>query len=144
MQALMLAAMATSDHHKQGGLVLCTWLGLTPDGQARVTEPDGHEALALCLDCAQSGLLRATSGDQVLLARLAGSDLLVVLGVVGPCLPQAAPDVLHIEAQSQLSFRCGEATLEMRDDGRVLLKGEDVTIHAKGTQRIRAGTVAIN
>jgi hypothetical protein len=134
MQALMLAAMATSDHHKQGGLVLCTWLGLTPDG---------HEALALCLDCAQSGLLRATSGDQVLLARLAGSDLLVVLGVVGPCLPQAAPDVLHIEAQSQLSFRCGEATLEMRDDGRVLLKGEDVTIHAKGTQRIRAGTVAI-
>ena len=41
-------------------------------------------------------------------------------------------------------LRCGEASLDLRADGKVLLRGDDVLVRAKGTQRIRAGTVSIN
>jgi hypothetical protein len=37
-----------------------------------------------------------------------------------------------------------ESTVDLRADGKVMVRGEDVLLRAKGTQRIRAGTVAIN
>ena len=51
---------------------------------------------------------------------------------------------ISIDATNSLSLKCGEASIELRADGKVLIKGEDVTVRAKGTKRIRAGTVSIN
>jgi hypothetical protein len=49
-----------------------------------------------------------------------------------------------LEATEALTLRCGEASIELRADGSAIVKGEDVLLRAKGTQRIRAGNVAIN
>jgi hypothetical protein len=43
-----------------------------------------------------------------------------------------------------LSLKCGDASIDLRADGKVMIRGEDVLVRAKGTKRIRAGTVSIN
>ena len=80
----------------------------------------------------------------MLIAVPEGSGRGVVLGRVGRYVPPGPPKELELAATESLSLRCGEASLTLRADGKVMVKGEDVLIRAKGTQRIRAGNVAIN
>ena len=51
---------------------------------------------------------------------------------------------MALQASESLSLTCGQASIELRADGKVLIRGDDVLLRAKGTQRIRAGTVSIN
>lgn len=84
-------------------------------------------------------------GDHVLLLVPADSvGLGIVLGRVGRYARPQPPRVLTLEAVETLSLKCGEASIDLRADGRVMVRGEDVLLRAKGTQRIRAGTVSIN
>lgn len=62
-----------------------------------------------------------------------------------------APDYLHVDgqviaivAERELELRCGEATIRLTRDGRVTVKGVQVTSEAKGLQRIRGAAVRIN
>lgn len=82
-------------------------------------------------------------GDAVLVMADSLTKTGIIAGRVGR---RAEPGdaLLDIQAPEGARLACGEASIELRADGRVLIKGEDVTVHAKGTQRIRAGTVAIN
>ena len=84
-------------------------------------------------------------GDRLLVLPPGDGERAVVLGRVGRYqAPQPAqPDVV-IEAGRSLVLKCGEASIDLRADGKVMIRGEDVLIRAKGTQRIRAGTVSIN
>lgn len=83
-------------------------------------------------------------GDKVLLAPGYGEDPAVVVGTVGCYAPPAPSAHVKLEATESLTLRCGSASVELRADGRALLKGDDVVVRAKGTKRIRAGHVAIN
>jgi hypothetical protein len=49
-----------------------------------------------------------------------------------------------LEAREQVTLRCGAATLTLRNDGKVLLSGKDVTSWATRTNKIRGGSVRIN
>lgn len=84
-------------------------------------------------------------GDQVVVLLQPGPRPRgIVIGRVSAYRHEAAPRHQEMKASESLTLRCGESSLEMRADGQVLLKGDDVLLRAKGTQRIRAGTVAIN
>ena len=84
-------------------------------------------------------------GDQVLvLPPDAATGMGVVLGRVGRYEAPALQASITIEATETLSLKCGEASIDLRADGKVMVRGEDVLLRAKGTQRIRAGTVSIN
>ena len=72
----------------------------------------------------------------------------VVLGRVGRYrapepAPQPPPHVV-IEAAEQLTLRCGPSSIDLRSDGKLLIRGDDVVSRATRTQRIKGGTVAIN
>ncbi len=72
-----------------------------------------------------------------------------VLGRVGAyrkpeAVDPAVPDNIVIEAQKELILKCGEGTVHLRGDGKVLIQGVDVVSHAKRTHRIKGGSVAIN
>ena len=84
-------------------------------------------------------------GDAVLVLPPHGDDAAVVLGRVtrAPVAGQPVAPLL-IQAPGGLNLQAGAASVTLSPDGRVMVRGEDVLIHAKGTQRIRAGTVAIN
>lgn len=54
------------------------------------------------------------------------------------------PDEIVIEAGKRFVLKCGEARIEFREDGRLLIRGTDVVSSAKRTNRIKGGSVAIN
>jgi hypothetical protein len=83
-------------------------------------------------------------GDHLLVLPPAGHEPGIVLGRIGRyCEPQPEAHVT-IEAGETLTLKCGESSVDLRADGKVMVRGQDVLLRAKGTQRIRAGTVAIN
>jgi hypothetical protein len=49
-----------------------------------------------------------------------------------------------IEATRELVLRCGDASITLRSDGTLTLRGRDVTSWARRRQRIRGGSVSIN
>ena len=54
------------------------------------------------------------------------------------------PDELTLEAASQLSLKCGEGSITIRNDGKILIKGKNLVSLALETNRIKGGSVAIN
>lgn len=125
-----------------GGPVAAELLG-GQGGAWRVRLPEGHEidCLALQLSAVPVPL---RPGDRVLVIPVAGAGAVVVGRLVGEDDDARVPEVLELVAAESLSLRCGPGQVAMRADGRVMVRGEDVLLRAAGTQRIRAGTVAIN
>lgn len=74
----------------------------------------------------------------------------LILGRIGapaePAEPEPSrpPDELVIEAGKSLTLRVGDGSITIREDGRILIKGRELVSHAKGMNRIRGGSVAVN
>lgn len=78
----------------------------------------------------------------------------VILGRIGPSHAQssevltetkeAVPDELVIEARKNLTLKCGEGSITIREDGKILIKGKDLVSHARRMNRIKGGSVSIN
>jgi len=49
-----------------------------------------------------------------------------------------------LEGEQEVVLRCGEASITLRRDGKVVLRGAYVETTAKGVNRIRGGSVKIN
>jgi hypothetical protein len=116
-----------------------------PDGHLRVTTPAGDDWACEWLDTGSPPNPPLAAGDTLLVMPpgMDGTPALV-LGRVGLYRPGALPPTLVLGATETVSLRCGEASVDLRADGKVMIRGDDVLVRAKGTQRIRAGTVAIN
>lgn len=50
----------------------------------------------------------------------------------------------RIEAKDELVLQCGEASITLRNNGKIVLRGTYIESHAQGTNRIKGGTVCIN
>lgn len=84
-------------------------------------------------------------GDRVLVLPPQDGENAVVLGRIRR--QKSAPTLqldLVIESTRTLTLKCGASSIDLRADGKVMIRGEDVLVRATGTQRIRAGTVSIN
>jgi len=51
---------------------------------------------------------------------------------------------VEVEAADELVLRCGEASLVLRRNGRVIIRGTYVETRSKGINRIKGGSVLIN
>jgi uncharacterized protein DUF6484 len=49
-----------------------------------------------------------------------------------------------IEGRDEVVLRCGEASITLQKDGKVVVRGLRITSTARGTHRIRGGSVQIN
>lgn len=89
-------------------------------------------------------------GDLVLVLRpTAPGQNGCVLGRIGRYRPpqeepSTPPDHVVIEAGEMLTIKCGDSSVDLRKDGKVMIRGSDVLSKASRTQRIKGGTVAIN
>lgn len=72
----------------------------------------------------------------------------IVLGLIWQGAPTVSVDALPekqmIVAEHELTLRCGEASITLTCDGKVLVRGAYVSTHAKGTNRIKGGSVRMN
>jgi hypothetical protein len=108
--------------------------------------PEGMDAGILCdvLQTSDEPALSLQPGDQVLLLLSKEPDGRgCVLGRIGP---YRAPDRerVTIEAERELTLRCGKATLTLRHDGKVRTRATDIVSLARRRQRIKGGSVEIN
>jgi hypothetical protein len=117
---------------------------LLEGGLIRVRLQDGREWDAAWLQAGGSTSIELAAHDWVIVLPPAGGHPAVVMGRIGPYSPPAPPARLCIEATEVLTLKCGDATLDLRADGKAVLRGEDVLIRARGLQRIKAGSVSIN
>lgn len=123
---------------------------LTEGGDAGVVVP-GDPPLRLRCDVLRTSdrpSLSLSLGARVLVLLPApGEERGIVLGVVAPYespRPDPTPAELRLEAGKKIELACGESSLSMDAEGRVLLKGKDIVTRARRTQKIRGGTVHIN
>lgn len=49
-----------------------------------------------------------------------------------------------IEGKDEIVLQCGQASITLRRNGKVIIKGTHVESHASGAQRIKGGSVQIN
>jgi hypothetical protein len=112
------------------------------DGALLVDVGDGRQCYCDYLIARASEGLGLSPGDRVLVQPLPGEARPVVMGRIGayPAMPENA----IWESAGTLTLRCGASSIDLRADGKVMIRGEDVLVRAKGTKRIRAGTVSIN
>jgi hypothetical protein len=134
-----------------------------PDGLVRVRasgaqEPGDAAQEWVCevLEQGGTGVSPLAPGEAVLIVLPPLGARGIVLGRIGRALPAplAEPDAslsqeerparLHLRASQELLLECGGATIRITGDGRVIIRGEHILTRAKGTQRIKGGSVAIN
>ena len=109
----------------------------------------GSDAFFTCDILQSGGHLALNAGDPVLvIAPSSAQDKGVILGLVGPYRPPAQisgpAEHLTVEASESLALKCGDGSIELRKDGKVLVKGKDIVSYATRVQRIKGGTVSIN
>jgi hypothetical protein len=116
----------------------------TADGSLRVLNNNGDAYLCDMLDNG-GGPLALHPGDLLLALPPDNTGRGVVLGRVGPWRAPQPQARLTLEATEVLTLKCGEVSIDLRAaDGKLMLRGEDLLLRAKGSQRLRAGSVAIN
>lgn len=117
------------------------------DGRVQLDTPEPRTCQVLC----SSGTpYLLAPGDEVFvwLPNDLASDG-IVLGRIGPSRasstgPEEPPAELVLEARSALTLRVGDGSIEIRADGKILIKGSDLVSHATRVNRIKGGAVAIN
>jgi hypothetical protein len=119
-------------------------LAIEENGELLVRFANGFEFHCDWLENSQNANINLQPGDRLLCLPPTEHEPGIVLGRIGKYQKPQPQQNLTIEATETLTLKCGEASVELRKDGKAMVKGEDVLLRAKGTQRIRAGTVAIN
>jgi hypothetical protein len=157
-------AETTGLHPRLGRIV-----GLDRDGRVLVSFAGAPPTAASTLGPVPRAELEQAAREQrvVVLGFLDGrADAPVLLSLHGPAPttalePEPEPEPVDVEvevevevdvdgerrvveATRELTLRCGEASITLRNDGTITIRGRDVTSWARRRQRIRGGSVSIN
>jgi len=62
----------------------------------------------------------------------------------GPAASAPRPRTIVLESGEALTLRVGDGSIEIRADGRILIKGTDLVSRATRMNRIKGGAVSIN
>jgi hypothetical protein len=135
-------------------LVLGRLVGFSVDDEALVAL-NGRESEAPMRARRLTTLTRQDEGRQVALMFEGGDpDKPFILGCVErppSGRARASTEPLEIDAQAlvlsakrELVLRCGEASIVLKRDGRVVVRGTYVETRSNGVNRIKGGSVQIN
>ncbi|MBP9064071.1 MAG: hypothetical protein KBF81_09925 [Aquabacterium sp.] len=142
------------------GVVVGTWVSVDASGVPWVDFPGNpsNEAVPARLIGA---VCPAEEGETLTVALVfEGNDRSrpLVLGPVHERAPPATPvlaspvdkqvivdgQMITLQAETELLLRCGNASILLRRDGKLVIKGTEVVSRASGAHKIRGGQVNIN
>ncbi len=135
---------------KAGGVIIGEVREVDADGRVWIALPspwDSPESAFSCL-CSIKDL---TPGRRVaVMFQDENSSMAVVLGPVVADLQTPVdvaprkPRTINLEADEEITLRCGKASIQLLKDGSLRIRGKEVLSRASGTNRIRGGNVQIN
>lgn len=146
----------------QGGLELAWIIGVGEHGVVFVSVGGrAAQAARLAIPVDEPRLERAISeGELAVLAfQHGGEQPPLILGLVKLPMPMPGPqpnthpeviqaDVdgrrLHLRAQDEIVLECGKASVTLRRNGKVIIRGTHIETNSEGTNRIKGGHVRIN
>lgn len=69
-----------------------------------------------------------------------------LLGTPPPAPMEARVDGKRVvlEGKDEIVLKCGEATITLRRNGKIIIRGAQVETHAAGTNRIKGASVKVN
>jgi len=123
---------------------------------ARTTVPLTHEQHQRAIDSRQGVVLMFENGERSkplvlgLVQEVSASPLVDAILENLPTANQVEvtvdgkPQVIEFDAEQELVLRCGQASITLRRDGKILIRGAYVETRASGTNRIKGGSVQIN
>ena len=136
-----------------GGAVSVEVPGAPGARAARLAVPLSREELLAARDTGASAVLVFENGDPALPIIL---GLVQAVSQASGTARDANSDVGHvveadvdgkrvrITAQDEIVLECGSASITLRRNGRVILRGTYVESYSDGTNRIKGGQVRIN
>jgi uncharacterized protein DUF6484 len=159
--ALKLAATSAAQPHRVGTVVG------TRDGHWLVDYPGNPHGPLLArsvvhVDAVAMDRIAAANAEVLLVFENDRLDLPIVVGLLTPdplVTPvrgeRGATDTgrleaivdgqrVVVEAKDEIVLRCGEASVTLRRNGRVVVRGTYVETRSKGVNRIKGGSVQIN
>lgn len=94
-------------------------------------------------------------GRQVLVVLEDGdAERPIIIGVVQATAVTVTPEPaghveiegkrLRLQAEDEVVLQCGEASITLRGDGRIVIKGMEIVSRAKGTHKVKGAAVLIN
>lgn len=106
----------------------------------------GEELLCEMLCTSENNALNLAPKDRVLIWRPHPHEgRAIVLGRLGVGhAPLETPETLVLEAKHSITLRVGDGSITIREDGKILIKGNDLVSHAQRVNRIKGGAVSIN
>jgi hypothetical protein len=142
------------DGNRAGALVARTAVPLAPE----LLQGSGGHRVVLVFENGDPrqpiiiGLVQATSATPMLDALLEGDTAPAPEAEPAQAEPaQAKPVEAHvdgkrvvIEGADEVVLKCGQASITLRRNGKLIIKGTYVETHATGVNRIKGGSVQVN
>lgn len=133
------------------GVVIGVFLGYGEDRKPMVVFPGNPKETALpARSLAELGP-DMVGGEVALLFEQGNPCLPLIVGrIVEPSRKRLAAEVVRdgeqvkIVGKERIELRCGKATILMEKDGRIVIRGANVTSHASAANRIRGGSIDLN
>jgi uncharacterized protein DUF6484 len=144
---------------------IVTIVSLTPEGTPEVRLVDGGPVVAarLAVPVTRQRIEAAIAHRQHAVVVFEGGDRSkpIIIGLIVPIETEAPtvesekpePHVIEadvdgkrvrVTAQDEIVLQCGSASITLRRNGRVVVRGTYVETHSDGTNRIKGGQVQIN
>ena len=119
------------------------------------SSPHGPAAARLATSVTADDLKAAIATRQPAVLVFENGDLLLPILVGLVRAPVTAPDATVLEAdvdgkrvrvvgKDEIVLQCGQASITLRRNGRIVVRGTYVETHSEGTNRIKGGQVQIN
>lgn len=108
--------------------------------------------LLLALDAPALEAAAAARQPAALLFERGDPTLPLIAGLVQPLRPAGEPareaqvdgKRVVIRGEEEVELRCGEASISLKKNGKLVIRGAYVETRARGTNRIKGGSVQIN
>jgi hypothetical protein len=146
-----------------GGALIGTLVGFAGDGEALIDLPGsqtyGRVHARSCIrlgssDVGKEAVLLFEGGDLKLpivvglvQSRASEARTMTHVDISSAAFPQKIEldgKNIALTARETITLRCGDASITLNQDGKIVIRGMHVVSHAAGVNRIRGGSVQLN
>ena len=131
------------------GAVTATLVGFNSAGLPLVEAPLAPRRAALSARSSVSLGVSDVGKQVVVVVDEQNPDSPIIIGIIQPAVATVAQIVADgrdvvVSAEQSITLKCGEASITLQRDGRIVIRGKHVVTHATGVNRIRGGSVQLN